>query len=108
MSFPICASSSEPISRMRAIDSKYEVSEGLALITEQAARNSSLLIDLSKSSFFFFKQKTAYEILGVQTCALPISDSHPCPRLPAIDEVFTTSAFLCAAPASWSIDRHSR
>src|SRR3712207_9570090 len=29
--------------------------------------------------FFFFKQKTAYEIIGVtgvQTCALPISDQH--------------------------------
>src|SRR6266516_581722 len=35
---------------MRAIDSKYEVSEGVALITEQAARTSSLVIDLSKSS----------------------------------------------------------
>src|SRR2546423_15672173 len=35
---------------MRAIDSKYEVSKGVALITEQAARTSSLVIDPSKSS----------------------------------------------------------
>src|SRR5947208_13689075 len=35
---------------MRAIDSKYEVSEGVALITEQAARTSSLVIALSRSS----------------------------------------------------------
>src|SRR2546421_5770864 len=34
---------------MRAIDSKYEVSEAVALITERAARTSSLVIDLSKS-----------------------------------------------------------
>src|SRR2546429_5289933 len=35
---------------MRAIDSKYEVSEDVALITEQAARTSSQVIDLSRSS----------------------------------------------------------
>src|SRR5262249_10739432 len=35
---------------MRAIDSKYEVSEGVGLIAEQAARTSSLVIDLSKLS----------------------------------------------------------
>src|ERR1051325_1204016 len=35
---------------MRAIDSKYDVSEGVGLITEQAARTSSLVIDLSRSS----------------------------------------------------------
>src|SRR3712207_7813810 len=39
--------------------------------------------------FFFFKQKTAYEILaltGVQTCALPISEVLPRhrDRLPAL------------------------
>src|SRR5579872_1590835 len=35
---------------MRAIDSKYEVSVGVALIKKQAARTSTLVIDLSKSS----------------------------------------------------------
>src|SRR5436309_7351077 len=48
---------------MRAIDSKYEVSEGVALMTEPAARTSSLLIDLSKSSTLcclFTRQDSQY------------------------------------------------
>src|SRR5476651_75915 len=37
-------------------------------------------------SFFFFKQKTAYEIIGVtgvQTCALPICKAYRCYATPA-------------------------
>src|SRR4051794_11483038 len=48
---------------MRAIDSKYEISDGVALITEQAARTSSLVIDPSKSSTLcclFTHQDTQY------------------------------------------------
>src|ERR1700730_18500763 len=40
--------------------------------------------------------------------AAAYTDSHPSPRLPAIEEVLTTSALLCSAPAALSMSSVSR